>query len=254
MTSRTPKATAPPRTPSSPRDRYREQTRAEIKQTALAQLAEGGVEAVALTRIAKAMGLSGPALYRYFAGRDELLSALIRDAYDDAAAAVETARQSCAGRPAAVQLTALADAFRAWALAQPHRYLLIAGSPVAGYQAPPDTVDRARGALGPFVGVLATSPRPAAESGADAPLIAEMSAWAAATPAVREWAARYTGAEASPEAVATGLAGALLAWAQVHGTVSLEVTGQFTGMGHDPAALLHAQTEALAERFRLARE
>lgn len=243
-----------PKKPSSPRDRYREQTRAEIKRTALAQLAEGGVEAVALTRIAKSMGLSGPALYRYFAGRDELLSVLIRDAYDDVASAIDTARHSCAGRPAAARFAALADAFRAWSLAQPHRYLLIAGSPVAGYQAPPDTVDRARGALGPFVGVLAESSRPASEAGADAPLIAEMSAWAAGTPAVREWAARYAGPDASPEAVATGLAGAVLVWAQLHGAVSLEVSGQFTGMGHDPATLLHAQVEALGERFRLARE
>ncbi|MER5897166.1 helix-turn-helix domain-containing protein, partial [Streptomyces sp. NPDC001876] len=71
-----------------PRARYREQTRSEIKETALRQLAESGVGALALTRVAKEMGLSGPALYRYFASRDDLLSALIRDAYDDAAKAV----------------------------------------------------------------------------------------------------------------------------------------------------------------------
>ncbi|WP_220270026.1 TetR/AcrR family transcriptional regulator [Marinitenerispora sediminis] len=62
-----------------PRSRYREQTRAEIKAIALRQLAEGGIAAVALTRIAKELGLSGPALYRYFANRDDLLTALIRD-------------------------------------------------------------------------------------------------------------------------------------------------------------------------------
>ena len=53
----------------SPRARYREQTRAEIKEIALRQLAEGGTAAVALTRIAKEVGLSGPALYRYFDSR-----------------------------------------------------------------------------------------------------------------------------------------------------------------------------------------
>lgn len=74
-----------------PRARYREQTRSEIKDTALRQLAESGAGALALTRVAKEMGLSGPALYRYFAGRDDLLSALIRDAYDHAAAAVADA-------------------------------------------------------------------------------------------------------------------------------------------------------------------
>src|SRR3954463_3621216 len=75
----------------SPRARYREQNRAEIKQIALRQLAEGGTAAVALTRIAKEVGPSGPALYRYFDSRDALLTDLIRDAYADLAAAVSAA-------------------------------------------------------------------------------------------------------------------------------------------------------------------
>lgn len=81
-----------------PRARYREQTRAEIKAVALRQLAEGGVSAVALTRIAKELGLSGPALYRYFAGRDDLLGALISDGYDDFAVEIGVAAGAVAGR------------------------------------------------------------------------------------------------------------------------------------------------------------
>ncbi|WP_406432381.1 TetR family transcriptional regulator [Streptomyces sp. NBC_01589] len=46
-------------------------------------LAEGDISAVALTRIAKEFELSGPALYRYFANRDDLLGSLIGDAYQD---------------------------------------------------------------------------------------------------------------------------------------------------------------------------
>ena len=38
---------------------------------------------IRFTDIAKSMGLTPPALYRYFDGRDELLTALITDAYDE---------------------------------------------------------------------------------------------------------------------------------------------------------------------------
>ncbi len=75
----------------SRRARLREQTLAEIKEHALAQVAEAGAEALSLNAIGRAMGMSGPALYRYFASRDALLAALVADAYDDLADALEQA-------------------------------------------------------------------------------------------------------------------------------------------------------------------
>ena len=44
---------------------------------------EQGTTDVRFTDIARVMGMTAPALYRYFADRDELLTALITDAYDD---------------------------------------------------------------------------------------------------------------------------------------------------------------------------
>ena len=113
-----------------PRERYREQVRDEVKQHAWEQIATAGVSALSLNAIAKQMGVSGPALYRYFANRDELITALIRDAYQslvDTVTATET------------DLLGLAGLIREWALADPHRYLLIYGTPVPGYHAPADT-------------------------------------------------------------------------------------------------------------------
>jgi AcrR family transcriptional regulator len=52
------------------RQRFRDQVRDEVKDVALTQLAEGGVEAVSINAIARALGVSGPSLYRYFASRD----------------------------------------------------------------------------------------------------------------------------------------------------------------------------------------
>ncbi|MFF3459183.1 TetR/AcrR family transcriptional regulator [Streptomyces sp. NPDC002730] len=234
-------------TTQGPRARYREQTRAEIKEAALRQLAEGGLAAIALTRIAKEMGMSGPALYRYFANRDDLLSALIRDAYDDLAEAIGVAAEACAVASQRARLHALADAFRAWGVEQPHRYLLIAGPPLPGYSAPADTVARARAALGPFLSVFVAGE----PSGPAVRLVEQMTAWAEREPAVASWAEQYTELPASGSGVGRALAGAVLAWSQMHGAVSLEVAGQFTGMGHDPGTLLDAQIDALADAFRL---
>jgi AcrR family transcriptional regulator len=228
----------------SPRARYREQNRAEIKQIALRQLAEGGTAAVALTRIAKEVGLSGPALYRYFDSRDALLTDLIRDAYADLAAAVSAAADALpADTSPRARARALAGAWREWAVAQPHRYLLIQGTPVPGYSAPPDTLDSARAVLGQFLEVFGG----AQPSAAVRPVVAQMTAWAEEDVAVAEWArSRVPG-----ESAGVALAGAVLAWAHLHGAIGLEVSGQFAGMGHDGDTLLTAQIESLADAFGL---
>lgn len=232
-----------------PRARYREQTRAEIKEVALRQLADGGVAALALTRIAKDMGLSGPALYRYFASRDDLLHALIRDAYDDAATAIGAAatRSVAASQSPRERLHSLAAAYRAWAVEEPHRYLLIQGAPVPGYVAPADTLDRAREVLGPFLPVFADG----APGAGVAPVVVQMTAWLGTDPAVGGWVAEYAADAADTAVAARALSGALLAWAQLHGSVGLEAAGQFAGMGHSGDTLLDAQIGMLADAFGL---
>lgn len=201
---------------------------------------------MALTRIAKDMGLSGPALYRYFAGRDDLLGELIRDAYDEVARTMEgvDARPADGAR---ATLHALADAYRSWAVAQPHRYLLIQGTPVPGYAAPPDTLLRARAVLGPFLKVFAAG----VAGEALRPVVDEMAAWARGDDGVADWLARHTGLAPDDAAAATALAGTVLAWSQLHGTVGLEVSGQYAGMGHQAQTLLTAQIDVLADSFRL---
>jgi AcrR family transcriptional regulator len=99
---------------------------------ALNQLKAGGPAAVAINAIARELGVSGPALYRYFKNRDALLTALIKDAYDDLYEALARADD-------------LPRAYRAWALGQPHRYRLLFSAPLPGYDAhQPELVDAAR--------------------------------------------------------------------------------------------------------------
>ena len=102
-----------------------DQVRSRAKAVALEQLAEGGPEAVSVNAIGRRLGVSGPALYRHFANRDDLLAALTLDAYEALAAALADAGD----------VAGLAHAYRDWALAQPHRYLLLFAPPVPGFDA-----------------------------------------------------------------------------------------------------------------------
>ncbi|TQJ92335.1 TetR/AcrR family transcriptional regulator [Streptomyces sp. SLBN-31] len=209
----------------TPRERYRARLRAEVKERAWEQIAAAGAPGLSLNAIAKQMGMSGPALYRYFAGRDELITELIRDAYRSLA---DTVRAAAA--PGA-DLAELGRALRTWALEDPQRYFLIYGTPVPGYHAPDDITEIASEIMQSLL--EAAEPDAAEPDGAvvsvdagirvDAPLESHLAEH-------RQWAA---GHPASPPA----LRRALLFWTRLHGILSLELAGHFTGMGIDPGEL-----------------
>src|SRR3954471_3087780 len=95
----------------------------DIKAAAPRQIAEGGAGGLSLRAIARELGLVSSALYRYYESRDDLLTALIIDAYD---AVGEVAEQAAPGRGAfATRWLALARAIRAWALDHPNDYALV---------------------------------------------------------------------------------------------------------------------------------
>ncbi|MGH8774346.1 MAG: TetR/AcrR family transcriptional regulator [Jiangellaceae bacterium] len=133
----------------SRRERARAATIGEIKDTAQRLMHEQGTTDVRFSDIAREMGMTAPALYRYFADRDELLTALIVDAYDDLADAVATARDRVAVDDPGGRLYAVAKAYRTWARREPQRFALILGMPVPGYAAPPEgpTTEAARRAM-----------------------------------------------------------------------------------------------------------
>src|SRR5471032_1266819 len=99
----------------SRRERSRAATRTEIKQTALDLMREHGSTHVRFTDIARVMGLTPPALYRYYADRDELLTVLITDAYDDLGARVAHSRDQVAESDIGGRWLAAAEAYRSWA-------------------------------------------------------------------------------------------------------------------------------------------
>jgi AcrR family transcriptional regulator len=211
------------------RERYRAHVRHEVKQAALRQLAESGPAAVSISAISKQLGMSGPALYRYFASRDELLTELTIDAYHDLADALGAAAGRAADRGARARLDEVARAYRSWALAQPHRYRLLFGPPLPGYDAHAQRlVEAAHASMAVLIEILDGLGDPAAPPGP--PLASQLSAWA-----------REHGPGADP---ATALR-AVLAWSRLHGFVSLEIAGNYASMNIDPDRLFEIQLATL---------
>lgn len=120
----------------TPRERAREQTMADIVRLGRAQLAEVGAAQLSVRSLARDLGVVSSAVYRYVRSRDDLLTLLVVDAYDELADRVEAAvaRKRAADHPG--RFVAAAHAVRDWALAEPSRYALLYGSPVPGYEAP----------------------------------------------------------------------------------------------------------------------
>ncbi|WP_229074010.1 TetR/AcrR family transcriptional regulator [Actinoplanes sp. DH11] len=119
------------------RARVRAEMTEEIKKVARRHLATDGAD-LSLRAVARDLKMASSAVYRYFASRDELLTALIIDAYNEVGHSAEQAAASAAA-PIDRWLAAC-HAVRDWALDNPHQWALIYGSPVPGYQAPKDTV------------------------------------------------------------------------------------------------------------------
>ncbi|MFJ3202532.1 TetR/AcrR family transcriptional regulator [Streptomyces sp. NPDC086989] len=215
----------------TPRGRYRQQVREEVKEKAWQQIAGSGASALSLNAIAKQMGMSGPALYRYFANRDELITELIRDAYRSLADAFGAAGDGGADRPGPA---ALARVLRRWALEDPHRYFLVYGTPVPGYHAPQDITEIAAEMMSVLLGACtAAAPEPACGG--------EPRAFEEHLAGHREWAV------SRPDAPPAALRLALAFWSRLHGVLSLELAGHFTGMGLDPALFYEAEVSALTD-------
>jgi len=212
----------------------------EIKAVARRHLATEGAN-LSLRAVARDMGMVSSALYRYFASRDDLLTALILDAYNSLADAVAAADQAVTDRTRLrARWLSAARSIRAWALANPAEYALIYGSPVPGYAAPEETIAAASRIYLVLVRILADGCASAALH-APALSIAE---------AVRADLARTT-ADFSPELPEGLLLAGLTAWIQLFGHVSFELFGQFNNVIEARAAFFDQQMEQMADLMGL---
>lgn len=255
----------PPPAPPSRRDTNRAATLAAIKAAALEQVAELGAPALSIRGVARSVGMSPAGLYRYYDGRDALLTDLLVDAYNDLADAVARASglavpsdapgassgpagpSASAGPaiddPASALLLAI-EAYRTWAVTNPARFLLVFGTPVPGYEAPADgptvTANRRMGEVFFTLAALAWSHGQIAPPMADQPPHGPNDSELAVLEGLRRAAPGFP-----VELVPRMLAG----WALWHGLVTLEVTGQLHWIYPDTGSFFSAQVQAWLRGF-----
>jgi AcrR family transcriptional regulator len=216
--------------PPDRRTRLRAWTRDEIKAAAWRQLAEHGVEGLSVNAIAKELGMTGPALYRYITSRDELLADLVVDAWNALADAVERAAEETAGASAARRLGAIGLAYRAWAMAQPHRYRLAVQTRLGseGFPATP-AAQRSWVVILDAIEDLPEARRPKRALPAD--LRAQLDAWTELR----------RGQPRSPDILLRGV----VFWSRLHGLIILELDRHLAAMQLDAELLYRTELAEL---------
>jgi len=207
------------------RDRARAETSERILAAARQQIAEHGGVGLSMRAVAREAGLVSSAVYRYVETREALLTAMIIESYGHLAEALQAVNALGEER----RWRALAVAFREWALANPHEFQLIYGTPIPGYVAPPETVPAAAAVAAPFVSCLG-------EHRVDGFTSGELES---------QLAASAGGFGVSP----SGLGAVIAELAALVGVVSLELAGHLVGTA-DPAdhlfaAIVDRQVETL---------
>ncbi|GAA1364045.1 TetR/AcrR family transcriptional regulator [Streptomyces beijiangensis] len=119
----------------------------QITAAARALLESEGPEALTMRRIAEAVGMRAPSLYKHFPDKQAVEAALKAESLLETAEALEAAEARTPG-----SFAVLAAAYRTYALAHPHLYRLATDRPLERDAIPPGLEDRAAAPLFRAVG------------------------------------------------------------------------------------------------------
>lgn len=223
------------------RERQHGATADEIKTIARQQMAAEGTAALSLRSIARRMGVTAPALYRYYPDRDALITALIADAYNDLANTLEAARDAAPADNYAQRIYDAALAYRRWALDHPTDYILIFGNPIPNYHAPMDeTLPAARRTMNVFVDLV----QAAWQAGAGTPpteyvdLLPQFQEQIIGGPEFFAYDMPHPAIELS-----------MVMWGRWHGMISLELFNHAQPLIAEPGELYRFEILALLQRM-----
>jgi len=232
----------PPR-PAGARARAHAEVRRSILTTASAHLADRGAAELSLRAVARDLGMVSSGVYRYFSSRDELITALIIEAYDSLGEHAEAAVATSAGAPPVERWVTTATAIRDWAFTRPYDYALLYGTPVPGYAAPDDTV-----APGTRVSrALVTIVRDAAADG----LLGPPAPGASVSASTAESFGALRDEVALADVGDDTLLALLLAWTQLFGLLTFELFGQTRNFAHDDEQLFVDAATTMAHHLGL---
>jgi len=204
----------------------------EIKATARTLLVQDGPDALTVRAIAREMGLTPPALYRYFAGHEELVTAMCGDVLAEITAALEVSRDTVGRGDPVGRLMATCRGFRGWALAHPREFQLTFASMVDKPPVGPGSGSTDEGIafgavfLGVFVEIWEHQPFPVPTDDQLPPAL---------TAQLREFSAR-TGDRLPLGVLVAYLSG----WVRLYGAVTIEVFGHLGFALADPEPMFEA--------------
>ena len=215
----------------------------EIITEARRQLGEHGAAGLSLRAVARELGMASSAIYRYFASRDDLLTALIVDTYDSLGEIAESAAAASARRAPRNRWVDVARAIRGWALDHPNEYALVYGTPVPGYQAPEDTVTSGTRVSLALVGVVRDAAATRSLESLDSLGIEIPKALSADLDRLRGLIDLDV-----PDSV---LVATLLAWTQLFGLLSFELFSQTRGVVTDHELFFETAASTMAAAIGL---
>jgi AcrR family transcriptional regulator len=229
---------------TSRRAMLRQRTVTEIKDVAVRIVERNGAAALSMREIAREMSTAPSALYRYFDGRDALLSTLIADAFDELGDVADAAIGADPGLDPLVAWTSVATSIRAWGLANPSRWGLIYGTPIPGYAADADiTTQPATRITSALTRILVAAE---ANGHVDAGKLRTSSTqFSQSTLADVARVGTRFGFDVPPELLAEGIA----AWSQLIGIISFEVFHHLAPVLADPEPLFLQQLERISSRL-----
>jgi AcrR family transcriptional regulator len=227
--------------PASRRDRRKQETLTDIKETAIHQLAESGPAGISMRAIARDLGMTASAVHYYFASRQALLDALIIDGFDSLASAVRSSYNQTAQLSPNERWLSVCRAHRAWALQHAAEYLLIYGH--AGGAAR-QVNRRALAEMGNVVAVLFALMRDCTMHGD-----IDIEHIETAMPAsVREQFAAWRDATDGIDDLPDGaLAACMFCYSRLHGAITLELVGHLPPQLTDRSAFFDLQMAHTAE-------
>jgi len=214
-----------------------------IKETAWRQISREGAAALSLRAIARELKITAPAIYNYFPSRDDLVTALIVDAFTSLGDSQKDSIKSVSASRSQTRLSTLGLAYRNWALTYPQRYQLIFGTPIPGYEAPADiTLPAAAWALIPLIETLqelyhAYKLRVENLAKLTPALKSMLGAW-------QEFV-KESGSEVHIEVLYL----AFVIWSRVHGLVTLELGNQIPSFITDPGEIFRREIETIQKQY-----
>ena len=214
-----------------------------IKEAAWKQIANEGAPALSLRAIARKLKITAPAIYNYFPSRDDLVTALIVDAFTSLADSQRQSIESISASKLELRLSTLGLAYRDWAIQYQQRYQLIFGTPIPGYEAPADmTLPAAAWALVPLIETLQ------ALLDADKLRVEKL---AKLTPALKSMleAWRKFVSEKGNDVNVEVLYLAHVIWSRVHGLVMLEIGHQNPSPITDPGEIFRREIENIRVQY-----